>query len=290
MNEKKRTLIETGMKLFAQKGFHETSIQEIADNGGVSKGAFYLHFNNKEDLLIHIHQYYYYGLMEEVNRVRKLDLEPKESLAEQIKVLLQTFMNNKEFIIMHMRENVNVHSESSEFLLDIRRHSFRWARSNLLTIYGSSLQRKVIDASILLEGFLHGYVKWLVIDDLLLDLDSLSKFIVRRVDDAILGMMEEAEEAQITPEKIQEHFPQGARKDMEEAVQDILGRMRGKIEYLDIQESQKTDLYSTISVMEQEMENDEPQRVIFQGMLSLFKAYSPFHKDIEEILEFLDIK
>ncbi|MBT2216522.1 TetR/AcrR family transcriptional regulator [Virgibacillus dakarensis] len=43
MNEK-LMLIEKSMNLLARKGYHTTSIQEIATAAVVSKGAFYLYF------------------------------------------------------------------------------------------------------------------------------------------------------------------------------------------------------------------------------------------------------
>ena len=39
MNEKKQKIIEEAMLLFATKGFHSTSMQEVAKNAGVSKGG-----------------------------------------------------------------------------------------------------------------------------------------------------------------------------------------------------------------------------------------------------------
>ncbi|MTW87604.1 TetR family transcriptional regulator [Virgibacillus dakarensis] len=44
MIEKKLLLIEKGINLLARKGYHTTSIQEIATAAVVSKGAFYLYF------------------------------------------------------------------------------------------------------------------------------------------------------------------------------------------------------------------------------------------------------
>ncbi|KGP71817.1 TetR/AcrR family transcriptional regulator [Pontibacillus yanchengensis] len=289
MNEKKRTLIETGMKLFAQKGFHETSIQEIADKSGVSKGSFYLHFDSKEDLTLNIHQYYYYGLMEEVNKVQQQELPPKESLAAQVKVLLEAFMSNKDFIIMHMRENVNVPSESNDFLMEIRRHSFQWGRSNLLSIYGAPLQDKVVDAVILLEGMLHSYFKWLVLDDIELDLDSLSTFIVRRVDDVVQGMLQEEEQPQIAPEQIQDYFPDESSSNSEEKITGILSNMRQKVDHLQLPDEQKNDLLSALNVIEQELEKEQPQRVVLQGMLTHFKDKAQFENDIEALANHLGI-
>ena len=43
-------LISAARRLFATKGFPATSIQEIVDEAGVTRGALYHHFTNKEEL------------------------------------------------------------------------------------------------------------------------------------------------------------------------------------------------------------------------------------------------
>ena len=49
--EKKMLIIETGIELFANKGFYSISIQDIAKKAGISKGLLYNYFNSKEDLM-----------------------------------------------------------------------------------------------------------------------------------------------------------------------------------------------------------------------------------------------
>jgi len=44
-------IIEKSIRLFLKKGFNGTSIQDIMDEVGVSKGAFYWHFKSKDGLL-----------------------------------------------------------------------------------------------------------------------------------------------------------------------------------------------------------------------------------------------
>lgn len=50
MNKTKRKIFETSMKLFAQKGYEATSIEEITATVGVAKGTLYYHFASKEEI------------------------------------------------------------------------------------------------------------------------------------------------------------------------------------------------------------------------------------------------
>ncbi len=49
--QRQRTILDAAEKLFVEKGYHKTSITEIADLSEVSVGTVYFHFKNKEDLL-----------------------------------------------------------------------------------------------------------------------------------------------------------------------------------------------------------------------------------------------
>ncbi len=50
MNKTKRKIFETSMKLFAEKGYDATSIEEITATVGVAKGTLYYHFTSKEEI------------------------------------------------------------------------------------------------------------------------------------------------------------------------------------------------------------------------------------------------
>lgn len=45
-------IIETAARLFTSRGFHQTSIDEIAQEAGVAKGSVYYHFSGKDQLLV----------------------------------------------------------------------------------------------------------------------------------------------------------------------------------------------------------------------------------------------
>ena len=49
--ENKKRIIEYALKLISEKGFDNVSVSEITNCAKVSKGAFYIHFKSKEDLI-----------------------------------------------------------------------------------------------------------------------------------------------------------------------------------------------------------------------------------------------
>ena len=51
-NEKYYKIIEAATKIFAQKGFYQAKISEIAREANVADGTIYIYFENKDDILI----------------------------------------------------------------------------------------------------------------------------------------------------------------------------------------------------------------------------------------------
>jgi AcrR family transcriptional regulator len=43
-------LLDAAERCFAERGYHETTVDAIAERAGVSKGAFYWHFDSKRDV------------------------------------------------------------------------------------------------------------------------------------------------------------------------------------------------------------------------------------------------
>jgi len=49
--QKKELILETALELFAENGFHATSMSQIAKKAGISKGLAYNYFESKNDIL-----------------------------------------------------------------------------------------------------------------------------------------------------------------------------------------------------------------------------------------------
>lgn len=54
--EREELILKAAEEVFMEKGYYETSIDEIAARVGIAKGTVYLHFPSKEDLVVAIFQ------------------------------------------------------------------------------------------------------------------------------------------------------------------------------------------------------------------------------------------
>lgn len=50
--ERSEEISAAALRVFAQRGLHQTTLDDVAKEAGVSKGTIYLYFKNKEDLFI----------------------------------------------------------------------------------------------------------------------------------------------------------------------------------------------------------------------------------------------
>lgn len=50
--ETRAKIIESAIKLFSNRGFNATSVDDICEEAGISKGAFYHHFESKQALFL----------------------------------------------------------------------------------------------------------------------------------------------------------------------------------------------------------------------------------------------
>ncbi|MDY0409462.1 TetR/AcrR family transcriptional regulator [Paracerasibacillus soli] len=162
MNEKKQHIIDVGLALFSQKGYHATSIQEIANEAGISKGSFYLYFESKEDFIATAFEFFHEQLSERLHEFSGEELAPRDLLAKQITSIMTYMLPYKHVIIMYMRENISIGEKMDALITKVNTQNFHWLQNSIQQIYGQKVKAFQFDAIILLEGIIQSYFKSLV--------------------------------------------------------------------------------------------------------------------------------
>ncbi|AEH48775.1 TetR/AcrR family transcriptional regulator [Parageobacillus thermoglucosidasius] len=85
--------MEASIALFDENGFSETSVQDIVDALGVTKGTFYYYFKSKEELLMDIHLRYIEGLLE---KQKKIIGDPAKTAKEKVLDIVYMLIHNIE--------------------------------------------------------------------------------------------------------------------------------------------------------------------------------------------------
>ncbi|WP_226084940.1 TetR/AcrR family transcriptional regulator [Mesobacillus sp. S13] len=154
MNDRKRHVIEKAHQLFIEKGFQTTSIQDILDFSGISKGTFYNYFSSKNELLMDIFR----------TAFRKMEYERNGMLLGKDPGDAEIFINQIEFQVNANRENKIIplfeevyfsgDKELKQFIEVGQMKVLRWFAERLGQITDVSTQPYLLDAAIMLNGIL----------------------------------------------------------------------------------------------------------------------------------------
>ena len=123
---KKNRLLDTGFKLFTEKGIQNTSIQDIVDNANVAKGTFYLYFKDKYDIRNQIVQEISTDLFD--NAVNELKKHPEithfdDSMIFIINHVIDALVANPTFLtLMNKDLSLGVYSQELTKILEETDH------------------------------------------------------------------------------------------------------------------------------------------------------------------------
>ncbi|KAA3609687.1 MAG: TetR/AcrR family transcriptional regulator [Calditrichaeota bacterium] len=101
--KKKEQILEEAMKVFAQKGFYNTKIIDIAEKAKIGKSTVYEYFNNKEDILNDAFNLLFHKSEQLIKEAMGNGISPEKKLVLLFKTSLISFLEQsvqyKEIII-----------------------------------------------------------------------------------------------------------------------------------------------------------------------------------------------
>lgn len=118
-------LLREAARLFAAKGFDATSVQDVVDAGEVTKGAFYYHFESKDELLHEIHQRFITYELEQAEVILSRGLSPRETLHALVVSLVESIALFQPEVTIFFRE---MHRLSPGKFEEIRTQRDRYER------------------------------------------------------------------------------------------------------------------------------------------------------------------
>ena len=103
-NDKYQRILEAAIKVFAEQGFFQSTIAQIAKEAGVADGTIYLYFKNKDDILVQFFNYkakqVFDGFREEVNRAENA----VDKLRNLVRRHLAEFQRDRNMAILYQFE------------------------------------------------------------------------------------------------------------------------------------------------------------------------------------------
>lgn len=116
MSNKQAEIVQAAIRLFQQKGYHATSMQDLADEVGLQKGSLYHYIAGKEDLLVVI----IHGALSQYNarltEIQGLDLPVRQRLEMAVRDHLKGIAENLGMLTIFLRESYALNPEQQRLI------------------------------------------------------------------------------------------------------------------------------------------------------------------------------
>ena len=112
----RREILEAAKRVFAQKGFAATTIDEIAQEAEFSKGAMYVYFDSKEDLFFSLIQEKLDDIEERLREVVESSDDPETKIRDLVETHLTFFEEDKDFFQIIASEQPRLGAETESRL------------------------------------------------------------------------------------------------------------------------------------------------------------------------------
>ncbi|WP_391208296.1 TetR/AcrR family transcriptional regulator [Psychrobacillus sp. L4] len=177
------------MELFAKNGFESTSVQEITEACGISKGAFYLYFKSKESLLFSIFEVFIDKVSKKIVSVFEMDSSPKDKLELFLCIQFEEIDQYSDFILMLLREQTKPDETELFVLMQQMDTQLNDTLKELLVgAYGITIKRHIPDMTIMVKGLIKGYVELIIMYNRNFDYKKLANFLLYRIDSLVSGL------------------------------------------------------------------------------------------------------
>jgi len=123
-------ILQTAARLFRQKGFHATRIQDIADELGMRKGSLYHYISSKEDLVKGLAAGALERMIKETSSILATGHTARRKLAMAIEAHLKLTLEDRDIWGLLMRENLELLNRNSpaDIRALVRQYESLWDR------------------------------------------------------------------------------------------------------------------------------------------------------------------
>ena len=264
MNEKKRKILIAAMKLFSKTSFHQTSMQQIANVCGVSKGSLYTHFKSKEELLSEIFSYYYQMLSQQMAAAETQVDSAKEALIREIAIRLRHYCEFHEFFQMQMNEVRGLEDPSlNQFVHQEHTKLLQKTEEGIVLVFGQEAAPYATDLTATLKGMLITYVRGIIEDGKSCDLNELARFLFLQLDAIVHTFIDKKPNPFFITSSLQTlqketTHPLYIVRKMKEAISSITEDI----------------LIESVDILEKELLEIKPRAAVLSGMIHNLKASS----------------
>src|SRR5215218_6012590 len=111
--DRRRQILTAAVKVFADRGFHEARVGDIAEEAGIAYGLVYHYFDSKEELLETIFRTTWSEMLARVEEVEAAGVRAPEAVRQVTAPLLRTWRRDPD-LVREVTRNQHVQQEIEE--------------------------------------------------------------------------------------------------------------------------------------------------------------------------------
>jgi AcrR family transcriptional regulator len=96
--DRRRQILDAGIRVFARQGFHSCRVADIADEAGVAYGLVYHYFKSKEQLMNELFTERWSLLLAASEEIDSQDLPPREKLVGIARFIIDSYRHDPELM------------------------------------------------------------------------------------------------------------------------------------------------------------------------------------------------
>ncbi len=180
---KKQLIIDKATELFAKHGFESTSVQQITDYCGISKGAFYLSFKSKDELIETLIDQFMMQIISDIDYIVNHPKNEQEVLFDFYYTSYHFFQKHSDFARIFIKEQMQ--SINEEVLTKFRSYN-EMIEKIILTmidrVYREEVRESKYDLMYCIKGFLNIYCELFLYHNVPVDLQTMCKSLVEKTN------------------------------------------------------------------------------------------------------------
>ncbi|WP_379157046.1 TetR/AcrR family transcriptional regulator [Paenibacillus sp. sgz5001063] len=282
---KKEQIIKTAMQLFAVKGSSSTSMQEIAELCGISKGSLYLVFKSKEELERSIYIYCFRMIHDPLQQEEDSASPPREKLRNQIEILLLHVYELREFFQRQFQELAGKGIPGApEWLRKINGPLLNWSRSKLEIMYGKEIIPYTGELFLLGHGILHSYIWVLFNHESAVSIPRLADHLVDLLDIVVAGLLAGHHVPLIAPVVLDSWIEYQDGSSPHRNPLQLIKEMKELLNSAQDMDPQSVDeAMESIAILEGEILMPHPRKAILQGMMGNLQSCPAVQQQLEDL-------
>ena len=111
-------IVKAAVDLFVRKGFHKTTVREIAQRFGMSVGTLYEYIRTKEDILFLVCDYIHTSVSMRVRPSLKITSDNTETLKRAIKIYFEIVDEMQDYIIFLYQETKSLSKDARKYIFN----------------------------------------------------------------------------------------------------------------------------------------------------------------------------